>query len=40
MKKNLSAIHPTKVFYQYLYPIYAKEFLLGNDYDSFATNGK
>ena len=35
-KVNLSAIHPTKVFYGYLYPIYAKQFLFGSNYQIFA----
>jgi len=35
-KVNLSAVHPSKVFYGYIYPIYAKQFLFGNDYTLFA----
>ena len=35
-KRNLSAIHPSKVFYGYIYPIYAKDFLFGSNYQLFA----
>lgn len=34
-KVNLSKIG-CKIFYQYIYPLVAKEFLLGNDYEVFA----
>jgi len=34
-KADLTGIG-SKVFYQYIYPVYAKEFLLGSDYDQFA----
>jgi len=35
-KVNLAAIHETKVFYGYIYPVYAKEFLFMNNYQQFA----
>ena len=35
-KVNLSAVHPSKVMYGYLYPIYAKDFLFGSNYQTFA----
>ncbi len=35
-KLNLSKVHHSKVFYGYIYPIYAKEFLFGSDYELFA----
>lgn len=28
-------IHPSKIFYTYLYPLYAKEFLFGDNYNEF-----
>lgn len=28
-------IHPSKLFYTYLYPLYAREFLFGNDRNEF-----
>jgi hypothetical protein len=34
--KNLSKVEVSKVFYGYIYPVFAKEFLLGNDYELFA----
>jgi hypothetical protein len=38
MKKkiNLKNIEPTKVFDKYVYPVFAKEFLLMNNYGQFA----
>lgn len=33
---DLSKIHPSKVFYGYIYPVYAKDFLFGSDYELFA----
>jgi len=33
---NLSVIHPSKVFYSYIYPIFAREFLFMNKYEDFA----
>ena len=33
---NLSAVHPSKVFYGYLYPLFAKQFLFGSSYQIFA----
>ena len=37
-KINLSAVHPSKVMYGYIYPVYQKEFLFMNDYQQFAEN--
>jgi len=34
-KADLTGIG-NKVFYQYIYPVYAREFLLGSDYEQFA----
>lgn len=36
-KANLSAVHPSKVMYGYIYPVYAKEFLFMNNYEQFAS---
>lgn len=36
MKKVKLNIHPSKIFYGYLYPIFATEFLFWNSYDEFA----
>jgi hypothetical protein len=35
-KVNLSAVHPSKVFYGYLYPLFARPFLFGSNYQQFA----
>jgi len=35
-KVNLTAVHPSKVMYGYLYPAYAKEFLFMNNYQQYA----
>lgn len=35
-KINLSAVPPSKIMYGYLYPIFAKPFLFGDDYQTFA----
>lgn len=35
-KVNLTAVHPSKVMYGYLYPAYAKEFLFMNKYEQYA----
>ncbi len=35
-KVDLSAVHPLKVMYGYLYPAYAKEFLFMNNYQQYA----
>lgn len=37
-KVNLSAVHPSKVMYGYIYPVVAKEFLFMNNYQQFAEN--
>ncbi|MDA3780313.1 MAG: hypothetical protein PF487_08890 [Bacteroidales bacterium] len=34
MKKKIN-IHPSKLFYGYLYPLYAREFLFGDDRNKF-----
>jgi len=36
-KVNLKNIYKTKVFNEYIYPVFAKEFLFGSDYEQFAT---
>ncbi len=36
MKRNLKNIHTSKFFYGYIYPVFPKEFLFGNDYETFA----
>ena len=36
MKLNLNKVHASKVFYGYIYPVFAKEFLFGSDYEIFA----
>lgn len=36
-KVNLSAVYISKVFYDYIYPVYAKEFLFMNNYEQFAS---
>jgi hypothetical protein len=33
---NLKNIEKTKVFSKYIYPVFAREFLFGSDYDLFA----
>ena len=35
-KINLKKVAKTKVFSEFIYPVFAKEFLFGNDYDLFA----
>lgn len=35
-KVNLSAVRPSKVFYDYIYPVLARSFLFGNNYQIFA----
>jgi hypothetical protein len=35
-KVNLSGVHPSKVFYGYLYPLFARPFLFGSNYQEFA----
>lgn len=34
---DLTAIHAPKVFYGYIYPCFAKEFLFGSNYEQYAT---
>lgn len=35
--KNLTKIHPSKVFYGYIYPVFAREFLIECDrFENFA----
>jgi hypothetical protein len=34
IRKKLN-VHPSKIFYTYLYPLYAKEFLFGDSYQEF-----
>jgi hypothetical protein len=40
MKKkiDLKNIHPSKVVYGYVYPVFAREFLFMNNYEQFANN--
>lgn len=35
-KINLKKVAKTKVFGEYVYPVFAKEFLFGSDYELFA----
>jgi hypothetical protein len=35
-KINLQKIHKTKVFKEFIYPVFAKDFLFGDDYELFA----
>ena len=35
-KVNLTKVYKTKVFAEYIYPVFAKEFLFGSDYEAFA----
>lgn len=37
-KVNLTAFHPSKIFYGYVYPLTAKEFLFMNNYEQYANN--
>jgi hypothetical protein len=35
-KINLKNIYKTKVFKEFIYPVFAKDFLFGSDYEMFA----
>ena len=35
-KINLKKVYKTKVFNEFIYPVFAKDFLFGSDYELFA----
>ena len=35
-KINLKKVYKTKVFKEFIYPVFAKDFLFGDDYELFA----
>ena len=36
LKKRINSDNHKEMFYLYIYPLFAKEFLLGNNYENFA----
>ena len=36
LKKRINSDNHKEMFYLYIYPLFAKEFILGDDYENFA----